>query len=276
MNKTLWGNTIVKNEDRFLWFAVMSVIDYLDKMIIWDTGSTDKTVEIIKKLQNKFPKKIVFQEYGEVDRSSFTKARQEMLEQTLSDWVFLLDGDEVWWESSIKEIRQTIENQGEKLDCLVNPTINLVGDIYHYQESRAGKYKIAGKEGHFNIRAVNRKIPGLHFALPYGQEGFFNGDNKPIQEGDPNKILFLDAPYLHMTHLQRSSLKEAEDQVLDRLKKRKYEIGKSFPKDFAYPEVLYKDYPEAVLSPWQKSSKTFKAMAAIQTPLKAVKRRILQ
>jgi len=272
--KTIWGNTIVKNEDRFLWFGVMSVIKYLDKILIWDNGSTDCTVEIIKELQKKFPEKIIFKEIGEVGREGITQARQKMLEETESDWVFLLDGDEVWWEDSIRKVREIINKKGDSLDFLVNPTINLVGDIYHYQEKEAGEYKIKNRKGHFTIRAVNRKIPSLHFALPYGQEGFFDS-KKPIQERE--KALFLDgAPYLHFTHLSRSSSQQSEKNTLDRSKKRKYEIGIHFLKNFKFPEVLYLDKPSIVLSPWQKSSIVYKVVASLQTPFKKIKRRILK
>ena len=51
MKKTIWGNTIVKNEDKYLYFAVESVIEFLDKLLIWDTGSSDNTIEIIKLLK---------------------------------------------------------------------------------------------------------------------------------------------------------------------------------------------------------------------------------
>ena len=275
MKKTIWGNTLVKNEDRYIWFAVESVIGYLDKLLIWDTGSSDKTVEIIKDLIKKYPDKIIFREYGEVDRQTFTKARQKMLEVTDSDWVFILDGDEVWWEASIKKVREVIEEKGDSLDLLVNPTINPIGDVYHYQESQAGQYQIAGKKGHFNIRVVNRRIPGLHFDLPYGQEGLFDDNNKPIQERDVNRILFLDAPYFHLTHLQRSTNNQ-NDQVLDRASKKKFELGISFPKGFKFPEVLYFDRPSIVLSPWQKASFRYKVRATLQTPFKKVKRRILK
>ena len=48
--QTIWANTIVHNEENFIWFAIMSVIDWVDKMLVWDTGSTDKTVEIIEEI----------------------------------------------------------------------------------------------------------------------------------------------------------------------------------------------------------------------------------
>lgn len=44
-------HTLVKNEERFLWFAVSSVIDYVDKVFLWDTASTDDSIKIEKKLK---------------------------------------------------------------------------------------------------------------------------------------------------------------------------------------------------------------------------------
>lgn len=48
-------HTLVKNEERYLWFAVTSVIDYVDKMLLWDTGSTDRTIQLIKELKKRYP-----------------------------------------------------------------------------------------------------------------------------------------------------------------------------------------------------------------------------
>ena len=64
MTKSIWGNTIVKNEGRYIYFAISSVIDFLDKMLVWDTGSKDDTVAIIKYLEKKYPKKIIFKQIG--------------------------------------------------------------------------------------------------------------------------------------------------------------------------------------------------------------------
>ena len=52
--KNIWVHTLVKNEEKYLWYAVMSVADFVDKVLLWDTGSSDKTVEIIKQIQNIF------------------------------------------------------------------------------------------------------------------------------------------------------------------------------------------------------------------------------
>jgi glycosyltransferase involved in cell wall biosynthesis len=274
--KSLYAHTLVKNEERYLWFAVMSVIDYVDKILIWDTGSTDKTIEIIKKLQKKYPAKVVFKEIGDVDINKFTSVRQYMLDETKSDWVLILDGDEVWWDESIEKIIDTIQNEGDKLETIVNPYYNIVGDIYHYQEKEAGKYKVDGKVGHYTIRAMNRNIPGLHLENPHGTQGFFDDKGKLIQERSREKRKFMDAPFMHFTHMVRSSTLEKDLDVPKRDIKQKIEIGKSFPLDFHYPEAFFKPRPNVVLSPWGKMDRDYYIKALIQTPLRKFKRRVWQ
>jgi len=264
---TIWGHCLVRNEEKWVWFALSSVLDSLDKILVWDTGSTDRTVQIVKSFKNP---KIDFREYGAVTPETFAKARQEMLEKTRADWIFLIDADEIWSKDALQKTIQTINREGEKIESIVVRTINFVGDVYHYQEEGAGKYEIAGRIGHYNLRAMNMKIPGLHATLPHGQQGYFDGQGNPIQKRDPKKIFFVPVAYFHATHLTRSS---KDEEVPLRGKKRKYEIGLLLPKETKYPEVFYAKRPEMVDSPWVKMGKIEWLRAALQTPLKKLKRK---
>lgn len=271
MKKTIWGNTIVKNEDRYIWFAIKSVINYLDKILIYDTGSSDKTVEIIKLLQKDYPQKIIFKEIGEVDAKGLTAARQKMLSETKSDWLLLVDGDEVWWENSLKEVLEIIQKQGDRLYAIITPVINLVGDIYHYQEELAGQYDIMGKKGHYNIRAINRRIPSLHIKNKYPLEGFYDKDSNLIQDKGKDELVFQRNSLMHFTHLERSSIK---GNVMQRNRKKKYELGISFPVEFNYPEVFFNTRPSIILNPWGKISKLDFIRSLVETPIRKVKRRL--
>jgi len=273
--KRIWAHTLVKNEERFIWFSVMSVIEHVDKVLIWDTGSTDNTVKIIQKIKRKYPNKIIFNEVGDIDIDEFTKVRQEMLNETNSDWFLMVDGDEIWWDGSIKKIIGLIKENGNKIESIVVPTNNLIGDIYHHQERAAGRYKLAGKFGHYNLRAINRNIPGLKSAEPHGTWGWVDENNRMIQDRSAKKVIFIDAPYIHATFLQRSVSMELNKKVPKRARKLKYELGDSFPSDFYYPEVFFKPKPALVLSPWRKMGKGYFAKALIQTPLRKVKRRLI-
>jgi len=253
----------------------MSVIDYVDKVMLWDSGSSDNTLKIIQKIQRLKGKKIDFRQVGPVDGETFTKIRQEMLNQTKSDWILILDGDEVWWEKSIKRVVAVIQEKGDKLETIISPYYNVIGDIYHYQEQAAGQYRIDNLKGHYNIRAINRKILGLHLEKPHGQQGFYDGEGNLIQERSKKFRYFLDAPYLHFTNMMRSSSKMNDKKVPKRSVKFKYEVGIPFSKNFKYPEVFYLQRPDTVPVPWKRTSFSFLIRAIPETLIKKLKRRFL-
>lgn len=255
----IFANTIVHNEENFIWFALMSIVDYVDKILVWDSGSTDKTVEIIKEVTKKRSDKIDFREVGLVDKFKFSKMRQKMLEQSHCDWILLLDGDEVWWEDSIKKLKKLIINKKDTIDAVVTPFYNAAGDLYHFQSEKAGEYEIMGRKGHLTIRAIRKNISGLHVGGAYGTEGYLDKDNLPIQERDKKRIIYLDAPFLHLTHLKRSSQ--------DNHGKFKYELGISPSKDFKLPKIFYsKDIPKKVPSPLYKRNTIFKILSLLKDP----------
>lgn len=269
----IWGHALVKNEERYLWFAVESVINYIDKLLLWDTGSTDKTRDIIKLLQDKYKDKIETRFLGEVTPEEFTKTRQEMLNATKSDWFIIIDGDEVWWDEGIIGLTGFIRENKNTYESVVSSYYNIVGDIYHYQEEKAGMYRIDDALGHINIRATKRDIPGLHFSKPHGQQGVYDGDGVLIQERPSVKRYHFDRKaYLHFTNVVRSTTQTSDLKVPKRGLKLKYELGISYPRDFYFPEVFFRSMPEIVPSPWVNRSAEYMYRSALQQPLKNVKR----
>ena len=180
------AHVLLKNEENFIWYSIMSVINYVDKIIIYDTGSDDKTIDIINKINNK---KIILREI-KTDKFYEDKLRQQMLNETTSDWFIVLDADEIWWDDSIKLITDLIRKDGDRLDSIVVPTVNMVGDIFHYQEKEAGRYNLAGKIGHYATRAINRKIPHLHGVGEHGVFMWADITNTKIEDMDAKKIKY--------------------------------------------------------------------------------------
>lgn len=272
----IWVHTLVKNEERYIWFAVMSVIDHVDRMLIWDTGSTDATVQIIKEIQQIYSQKVNFREVGDVDINKFTEIRQQMLEETKSDWFMILDGDEVWWDDAITEATAFIRKQGNDYESVVNRYYNIVGDIYHHQEEAAGRYKIDDERGHLNIRFANRNIPGLHFEKPHGQLGLYDGKGILIQNRSKEKREHLRVGYMHFTNVIRSETRPKDLLVPKRDLKLKYDLGRGLPYDFYYPEVFFKSRPSIVPSTWVGRSREYRRKALLQWPVKFLKRRIFK
>lgn len=269
------AHTLVKNEGRFVWYSVMSVAPFVDKIYLWDTGSIDSSPLILKEIKLALGNKVDLRFLDEVDIYEFSGIRQKMLDETREDWFIMLDADEIWWDSSIAKVLAFIKNKGSKYESLVVPTINLVGDMYHYQEEKAGLYTLAGRVGHYNLRAVNRGIPGLKSQKPHGRWGWTDGDGKMIQDRNPKKIKFLNAPLLHATYLRRSDMGRGDAIVPKRQKKFKYELGISFPYDYYYPEVFFRPKPNNVANVWKPRDKKYYLQALWQTPLKKLKRRLI-
>lgn len=271
------AHVLVKNEARFIWYSVMSVIKYVDRVMIWDTGSSDGTLEIIEEIA-KTPEakaKDIFQ-VKKLNLEKFDEAqlRGQMLKEATADWFIVVDADEIWWDDSIRVLTETIRSKGEKFESIVVPTINLVGDLYHYQEASAGRYHLAGRIGHYNLRAVRRTISGLASKGEHGRWGWVDEEGKMIQEKDPSKILYLEAPYLHTTFLKRAGKEELDKEVFKRQRKLKYELGISFPHDFYYPEVFFRPKPDLVPSLWRPTNFRYNFRAFFETPLRKVKRRL--
>lgn len=201
---TLTAHCLIKNEENFVWYAIKSVVDFVDLIIIFDTGSTDKTVEIVQGLVKEYPDKIIFEEKGECDKTRHTELRQEMLERTTTDWFMILDGDEVWTRKGIEEALKVIR-ENNRVECLIVPYYLCVGDIYHH--SIRGKYKYLLGENKRELHASPRlflKKPETRWNLGLYGEGDFIMDNEGniIRE---EHSLFLRNKYWHASALIRSS-----------------------------------------------------------------------
>jgi glycosyltransferase involved in cell wall biosynthesis len=268
------AHTLVKNEERYLWYAVTSVADHVDKVLLWDMGSSDKTSRICGALKEKYNSLIDFRVFRKVPDSGYTTLRQKMLDETKEEWVLIVDGDEVWWDESIGRLAKTIKTKGEAIESIVTPFVNIIGDLYHYQENAAGKYEIDGKKGHLTIRAMSKKIPGLYTKNPHGKHGYFDGKGRLIQERDAGKRIFLDSSYMHFTNMTRSGGRELDRQVPKRSFKYKVELGKEFPRDFYFPESFFKSKPDFVPDVFAPMSRDFRMKALVLTPMRKIKRRL--
>lgn len=264
-------HTLFKNEVNWLWYSVSSVVDHVDRVMLWDTGSTDGSYEIAKLLKNKYPDKIELKQVGEVTAEEFPKIRQQMLEETKEDWILVVDADEVWWNDAITKLVETIK-RNKDLEMIISKNINPVGDIFHVLPNSDGKYKIDEHEGFVNIRAMNTEIVGLHASGAHGVQGYYDANNSLIQNRDKDKKVYLDQGYLHLTNLKRSGFSEMEKDVPKRSKKHKFDLGVPVSLNFYYPEVFFQDRPLEIASPWQTRSLDFVAISLLQKPFKIVKR----
>ena len=132
---------IVKNEEAFLKQCLESVKDYVDEIIIVDTGSTDKSVEIARQ----FTDKVYFHAWED----SFSKARNQALSYATCDWVFQIDGDEEMVAGSGLKLRQAVCDAGS-------------ADAFHV--NIISTYSNGMKEARHNFERLFRNNGVIHYA----------------------------------------------------------------------------------------------------------------
>lgn len=253
---------LVKNEENFIWYAVMSVKDWVEKIIIYDTGSEDETVEIIKTIKDP---KIGLKEKGKRSPRELVELRNEMIMETRTPWFLLLDGDEVWPKETIKEALKMIENASPEKVAGVLRTRNCVGDSFHYLPEEQGDYRILGMKGHFNIR-LYRTAEAYRWKGVYPLEAYVDDTGEAVNFQD-DKLLFLDKYIWHLTHLPRSRFGNHGRQ--------KFELGIPFPKGTVYPEV-FSLKPSAIIPSLKKRTRKYLFFASLLAPLRFLKRRLIR
>jgi glycosyltransferase involved in cell wall biosynthesis len=132
---------IVKNEEATLAKCINSAKSIVDEIVVLDTGSTDKTIEIAQNLGAKV--------YQFPWNNDFSAARNEALKYIVGDWVLVLDADETLTPKIKSQIRQVIKMPEYIL-------INLL------------RYEVGANQAPYSmVSRLFRKHPEIKFSRPY-------------------------------------------------------------------------------------------------------------
>ncbi len=259
---------ITKNEDRFVRYALLSIMPYVDTILITDTGSTDHTIEAISSLSSP---KIHLTKTKLALATEITSVRQTQIEQTKTSWFWVVDGDEIYSDQTAKEVTSAI-NTNNYLGVTVR-RYDLLGDLYHRQSEDVGSYQMWDIRGHLVLRALNlSRLNGLHLQGDYPLEGYYDNFNQPVINSPKSKH-YITKNYLHHAmYLRRSSL----GGNLPMINRSKNKIENGIPITTPIPEVFLRNQPLAWEgNPTQPRPLLFELGAKLLTPIKKLKRSFL-
>lgn len=235
---------IVQNEENWIYYAINSVLPNVSEMIIYDTGSEDKTVQIIKSIKNS---KILFEEKGKVDAAKMVIFRNEQIKMTKTDWFMLVDGDEIYPSRIFNKLELNENYYGVFLRNYL-----CVGDAWHVLPERYGKYELCGHKGHLNLRFY-RKMVNWKWLGKYPLEYYASPKGESINLMC-SKLRFIDDYYWHVSFLKRSYISEKN--------KIKYHLGEKIVREI--PEILKEKH-------LARRSICYLARGLIETPLRYLK-----
>lgn len=257
---------VVKNEQQWVWYALASVLPYVDRVIVVDTGSTDDTLKLLRRFKS--PKLTLLTKLAN-SRSDLVSIRQMMVNNTTTPWFLLVDGDEIWPENQLKSLTASLAHYQRNIQAVVVDVYNCVGDIFHRQDPKASKYRLLGKTGAYSIRAF-RNSPGFSWQGQYPLEAWCDPQGESINHQDQH-LAYLPVHYWHTTHLKRSDDMSSR-AVIDRVGKYKLELGYPIPRDHV-PSVFFNP-PKGVPSAMTTLAPMEWLQAAVLTPPRYLKRRI--
>ncbi len=132
---------IVKDEADNLVNCLDSAKDFVDEVIIVDTGSIDNT----KYLARDWGAKV----YDYAWENDFAKARNFALEKVTTDWVLVLDGDEILVSDTIPSLKKLIAEENNLVVNLMREEIGTVSSPYSL------------------LSRLFRRHPQIQFSRPY-------------------------------------------------------------------------------------------------------------
>jgi glycosyltransferase involved in cell wall biosynthesis len=130
---------IVKNEEENLPRCLNSVANVVDEIIIVDTGSTDRTVEIAKSYGAKI--------FNHPWEGSFSKARNYSLKYATCDWILYLDADEELSKEDAPRLKEIVKGN----NCTV---ISFV---------IKNKFKDSTQESYANMIRLFKNFNGIYY-----------------------------------------------------------------------------------------------------------------
>ncbi len=113
---------IVKDEEANIRRALEAIKDVADEIIVVDTGSTDRTPEIVKE----YTDKLYFHEW----QNDFSEARNYSLKFPTCEWVLIYDADEEVSETFKKNIREFLKKLPKDVNTVYLPSISYL-DMGH-------------------------------------------------------------------------------------------------------------------------------------------------
>lgn len=112
---------IVKNEAQNLKSCLSKVVNFVDEIIIVDTGSGDNTKNIALEFTDKI--------YDFKWCNDFSKARNFSISKSSNDWILVLDTDEFVTEFSRENVNEFIDNSSNRNKVGRIQRINIMEDL---------------------------------------------------------------------------------------------------------------------------------------------------
>ncbi len=219
--------SMLRNEEFWCWYALTAVAPFVERILVFDNHSEDRTVDIVRSMRHLGGKIELIEGFGGASEHENRAACLEKAKDAAATHVLFLDGDEVHADAYLGFARRLLEmaehvpplplpprNHGVAFDH--RPTDGAVVRNLGFRPLHPGfegpatciPQDLAGRDddhGCYNFAVRIAALDGLMSnGLEWGQHGYVEGDGIYLQSS-PYTLWFPSLRYWHMTHHPRSS-----------------------------------------------------------------------
>ncbi|PLX99375.1 MAG: glycosyl transferase [Desulfuromonas sp.] len=190
VRQTLSVTIITKNEEDRLPVCLDSVKDLADEIIVLDSGSDDRTVEIARQYTEQ-----VFV----TDWPGYGKQKQRALEKASCDWVLAIDADEALTPELQDEIQDMLARDVQEVAYFLPWAVTIFGKRLDYGRSARAPLRLFKREG---ARFTDAMVHETVITAP-GKAGKMKGRLLHFTHRDFGQTLYKNAHYAWLGAQQR-------------------------------------------------------------------------
>jgi len=183
---------IVKNEEDVIARCLESVKNHVDEIIIVDTGSTDKTKEVLSNYDVKL--------YEFAWNDNFSDARNFAKDKATMDWILQLDADEYFLKGEAEKLKQEIEKT--KKNSL---SIQITNLVRNNEKGAAHTYA-----------RLFKNLPEIQYNFAIHEQVFMNGESV---ETEITNIRIMHTGYTTETYKRKNKNARNMKMIQNELKK---------------------------------------------------------
>lgn len=220
---------LVRNEEYFVRPALASVLPIARRVLVYDTGSSDATLEQIAAIGSD---KIELVRRSDASPSRLTEYRNEMIERTTTPWFWIVDGDEIYPAPALGRLAEEMARVPETIHRIVVSRRHFVHSL-----NFVTPYDGLGRIYRTSRIRIVKDYPRQTAALKDDPSAPFSRFSMAF----PRDIFFF-----HSSHLPRSS----KDADLGRLRGWRQLPFPALPYAGPWPETLPVNGAARRLTPW--------------------------
>lgn len=183
--------TMICNEEFWCYYSIRDMLKVFPKIIVLDTGSTDRTVEIIKEAFPMDRVQLIEENYNGKD-TLIGNGRNVLRELCPTEWMLLWDGDEIWREAQLRRM----------LEFEIEPTAEIIMVTGWNVQDVDGKLKLRTHDRANRDGLFSKNIRWYRTDYPYESYGLHDTH---LPQGKVQYLPSMEVYAYHMRHTLRSS-----------------------------------------------------------------------